>query len=415
MQKLNKETISPSLVVCFLPTPWPQFWAQGLFAAMADHVSMLLVEPPIDILSSIIRPGRLIKRLMRYRKLTKLNQTLYLFQPISLVSYGVTYRFPLFTQLSRFILRSQLKRVLSKMPSYEHLIMHYFMPQQHYALNLLKSDLSIFDIADEFYVKAQDEEIDFKRKSTIRYRQYEKKVFDNTDLVFVSSRSLYNSRSRLHSNIVQIPVGCADFEFFSKARDLNLSIPTDIASLSSPRVGFVGNFNEKVDLKLLLELARQKSDISLIFVGADNGETAFKRTTPYRELMGLPNVYHLGWHPYESLPAYIKALDVCLMPFCLNVWMKNSHPSKTYQYLSAGKPVVSTAIPEVLSLDNVIAVAKNTQDFINAVEVAINKRDAKEDIEKRVEIGFQNSSKVRAKQRAKVIVQSLKKQLQEVK
>lgn len=415
MHTLNNMPLSSSLLVCFVPTPWPAFWAQALLAAMAQYVPTLLVEPPIDILSSSIRPGRLINRLKRYRKLTKLKPSLYLFQPFGLVSYGVTYRFPMFVHISKLLLRCQVASVLSQMPTYKHLIVQNFMPQQHYAFNVLQPDLYIFDIADEFYANANDEEIDFNREETIRYMQFEQKMFDRADLVFVSSRGLYDSRRKMHPRIAQIPVGCVDFELFSKARDSDLSIPDDIASIPSPRIGFIGNFNEKLDLELLVQLAQQRPDRSLVFIGAENGQASFKRSNLYRQLMGLPNVHNLGWRTYESLPAYMKAMDICLMPFRLNVWMKNSHPSKTYQYLAAGKPVVSTALPEVLSLDNVIAVTRNNEEFITAVEVALEKVDTNMDIAQRVEIGYQNSSKVRAEQRAVVIAELLEKPRQELK
>jgi glycosyltransferase involved in cell wall biosynthesis len=123
--------------------------------------------------------------------------------------------------------------------------------------------------------------------------------------------------------------------------------------------------------------------------------------------MTLRNVHYLGWRPYDTLPAYMKAMDVCLMPYRLNEWMRNAHLNKTYQYLAAGKPVVSTAFPEVIRLEKVISVAKHTEDFIAAVEKALNRTDTTQDIADRLEIARQNSSTVRAQQRAVMLAEML--------
>ncbi|MFH1380340.1 MAG: glycosyltransferase [bacterium] len=399
----NKILLKSSRLVCFLPKPWYLFWAQGMLKAMAAHVPILLVAPPIDMLTSAIRPSRLINRLKRYQRLTQINPSLHLFEPFGLVSYGATYRFPIFAHINRTLLRRQVLKVLSELPAYKYLIVHSFIAQQYYAMGVLNPDLCIFDIPDEFYADLKDEEIDFKRPQTIRYRQFEKKMLDKADLVFVSSHGLYASRSKLHSRVMRIPVDCVDFELFSQARSNDLSVPDDIKAVPASRIGFVGNINELLDLELLIQLAIQRPQQSLVLVGAVNGQRAFKRCLQYQQLMKLPNVYHLGWRPYETLPSYIKAMDVCLMPYRLNAWMRNAHLNKTYQYLAAGKPVVSTAFPEVLRLDKVIAVARNATDFIKAVDASLKEMGTDKDIENRVAIGYENSSVARAKQRAKVI------------
>lgn len=399
--------LSSALWVCFLPTPWNMFQSQGLLTALARHTDVLLVEPPIDILTSVVRPARLINRLKRYRSLSKLQASIYLFQPLGLASYGAAHRFPAFVSLNKSLLERQVSAVLSKLPSHKYLIVHAFSAAQYYTLDVLQPDLRVFDVTDEFYANLLDDEIDFERPETVRYMRAERKVFDRADVVFVASSGLYDSRSKLHHRVIRIPVGCVDLELFSQALRNDLPIPADIAAVPKPRIGFVGNINELLDIESLMQLAQTRPARSLVLVGAVNAQPAFKRSSPFRQLMARPNVHYLGWHPYESLPGYMKAMDVCLMPYRLNAWMRNAHPNKTYQYLAAGKPVVSTAFPEVIPLERVISVAKHTEDFISAVDEALNRSDTAQDIASRLEIARQNSSRVRAQQRAVVLAEML--------
>jgi len=44
------------------------------------------------------------------------------------------------------------------------------------------------------------------------------------------------------------------------------------------------------------------------------------------------------------------------------------NPRKVYNYLAAGIPVVSTAIPSVNEVADLIRIADNADDFISAIE-----------------------------------------------
>lgn len=52
----------------------------------------------------------------------------------------------------------------------------------------------------------------------------------------------------------------------------------------------------------------------------------------------------VGWKPYEEVPKYIMASDICLLPAHKNEIMKNIVPIKMYEYMAAGKPVIATML-----------------------------------------------------------------------
>ena len=94
------------------------------------------------------------------------------------------------------------------------------------------------------------------------------------------------------------------------------------------------------------------------------------------ELPGSPNIHRLGRRDYSELPAYVKAFDVCLMPFALNEATQYINPTKTLEYMAAGKPIVSTAVPDVVrNFTPVVRVARSIEEFIAHCSAAISEPD----------------------------------------
>jgi glycosyltransferase involved in cell wall biosynthesis len=94
------------------------------------------------------------------------------------------------------------------------------------------------------------------------------------------------------------------------------------------------------------------------------------------DLPDLPNIHWLGQQPYEALPALVKGFDVCLMPFALNDATRYINPTKTLEYMAAGKPVVSTAVADVVRhFTPVVAVAQTVDAFLDAVAQAADDPD----------------------------------------
>ena len=83
------------------------------------------------------------------------------------------------------------------------------------------------------------------------------------------------------------------------------------------------------------------------------------------------NIHYLGSKKYEELPRYIAGWDVALLPFAINEATRYISPTKTPEYLAAGKPVVSTPITDVVrpygQLD-LVRIAGTPDEFIAAIE-----------------------------------------------
>ena len=170
-------------------------------------------------------------------------------------------------------------------------------------------------------------------------RAHEAELFDRADIVFTGGQSLYEAKRLQHPNVHAFP-SSVDFAHFHRAR-APMSDPPDQAALRRPRVGYFGVLDERLDVALLDSLAALRRDVELVLVGP------VVKIDPAR-LPRRPNIHYLGMKKYDELPAYIAGWDVAMMPFARNEATRFISPTKTLEYIAAGKPVVSTSIRDVV-------------------------------------------------------------------
>ena len=199
-------------------------------------------------------------------------------------------------------------------------------------------------------------------------RQRETELFDAVDLVFTGGHSLYEAKRSRHPRVHAFP-SSVDFGHFAKARSPQHD-PPDQASIPRPRIGFFGVIDERLDLLLLEAIAAKRPDLHFVLVGPvvkiDRGR-----------LPRRPNLHWLGQKHYSELPAYIAGWDVAFMPFARNDATKFISPTKTLEYLAAGRPVVSTSIRDVVQPygnENLVRIADEPRAFIAAIDTALAER-----------------------------------------
>jgi len=224
--------------------------------------------------------------------------------------------------------------------------------------------------------------------------QKEKDLATNSSIVIATSKALYQKISKLNSNCFYIPNG-ADVTHFLKATKPGEKIP-GMEHLRHPVIGYIGAIFDWFDAELVCRLAELHPEYSILLVGPldygrelDCGLEKFKQH---------PNITLLGSRKYEVLPEYLSYMDVCLIPFKINKLTRASNPIKMYEYLAAGKPVVSTALPEICNnASEVVYIGKDREDFIKKVERAVNETKDKAMISRRIDYARDNSWEKRVK------------------
>lgn len=196
----------------------------------------------------------------------------------------------------------------------------------------------------------------------------EKYLIANADIVFTGGKSLYESKKQDHTNVYCFPSSVDESHF---AQALNgIEIPADIANLQSPVVGYFGVIDERIDLKLLHETALKLPKVSFVMIGP-------LAKIDEADLPKEENIYYLGMRSYNELPNYLKGFDIAMMPFAINDATKYISPTKTLEYMAAGKPIISTKITDVVrDYSNCVSLIETTDDFCNAITLLFDKRSS---------------------------------------
>jgi len=251
-----------------------------------------------------------------------------------------------------------LRRVI-KAAGMQDPILLTFLPHHCDLVDHLPHKLVCYYCIDEWTALSR-----FVHPSTIQ--SYEDRLAARADLVFASSRSLETKLRSRNPETYLVPNG-TDFELYHRALNPALALPTDIAPIPRPILGFSGLFDFRINQSLLEELARARPDWSLVFVGPVSVNA--------HRLRGFRNVHFLGRKPVRDLPAYFKAFDVALIPYSLNRMTLSIYPTKLNEYLAAGLPVVATNLPELANLGPIVSVVDNSAGFIQQVEQGLAERD----------------------------------------
>lgn len=185
----------------------------------------------------------------------------------------------------------------------------------------------------------------------------ERRLLATVDAVVSTARSLTESKAPARGEAHYLPQG-VNYEHFARPQPE----PAELAALPRPLIGFAGALSECCDVELIRAVAGAHPDGSVVLVGPITGPT---------DGLDLPNIHILGARPYRELPAYVQRFDVGLIPYLLNEWTRAVDPLKLLEYLAAGVPVVSTALPEAYKYEEVVRIARDRRAFLHDVSVAL--------------------------------------------
>jgi hypothetical protein len=237
-----------------------------------------------------------------------------------------------------------------------------FLPTTGDYVGTLGEHTSIYYCTDEWSM--------FSTMDQRRMAETESRLLRKVDCVFAINEALADNKRTIAPTTFVSPHG-VDYPKFARALDDDVAIPTEVASLPGPRIGFYGTVQDWLDFDLIVAAARARPQWSFILLG--------QVLTDVSKLRGINNVHLLGRKPHSELPAYCKGFDAGIIPYRVDdPRMAFVNPVKLREYLSTGMSVVSTAIPEVVRYSNLCHIARSPNEFIALLDVAVAEGKSKD-------------------------------------
>jgi glycosyltransferase involved in cell wall biosynthesis len=250
------------------------------------------------------------------------------------------------------LLRFQIESAMQQL-GFEDVISWSFLPSSAPVSGTLGESLVVYHCVDEFSA--------FSDAPAREIRELERRLLLKSDVVICSSEKLRADKIRVNPDAHLVQHG-VDLAHFAPAYDPRTTVPDDLRGAPGPIIGFWGLIADWVDLQLIRHVADAFSGGTVVLLG--------NSTADLKPLEGARNIRFLGRRPYADLPRYARAFDVALMPFKVNELTLAANPLKVREYLAAGLPVVSTAIPEVERL-GVCRIGKDADGVVREIAAAI--------------------------------------------
>jgi glycosyltransferase involved in cell wall biosynthesis len=339
----TSHTYSLPDLVCFAHLHWDFVWQrpQHLLSRFAQKGRVFYVEDAFFHADDLIEPHMEVKERQNGVKVLVVHL------PHRLHGNEAAIDQAQFDVLSRFFADNGITDYL----------FWYYTPMALGKSRSFQPKLTVYDCMDEL---AQ-----FKfAPPELRLREQE--LFQKADLVFTGGQRLYESKREQHNDAHAFP-SSIDKEHFGQARNPELAEPADQAGIPHPRVGFFGVVDERLDIELLGQLATNHPEWQFVIIGP------VVKIDP-ASLPHNANIHYLGGKNYQELPAYLRGWDVATLLFARNESTEFISPTKTPEYLAAGRPVVSTSIRDVVRPYgelNLVQIADDPKEFGQAIAIAL--------------------------------------------
>lgn len=379
-------------IICISSIDWDSVWQghQEIMSALANNGNKVLFIENTGARTPSIRDfSRLKKRVRNWfkgiRGIRREMDNLYIFSPILLP-------FP-YSRIAGFINRRLILPILEKwmkVTDFSDPVIWVFLPTP--------MSLDIIDnITNKSVVYYCIDNFSVSSSSAKKIVRSENKLIKRVDLVFVTSAALYKRCVKYNSNVHLFPFG-VNFKEFERARLGAKQPPRELNGMKKPVVGYIGGVHKWIDLGLIKDIAAGNPDSSFVFIGPLYIDAS--------SLHNIKNIHFLGGKPHDEIPDYVKNFDVAIIPYLDTEYTRNVYPTKLNEYLAMGKPVVSTALPELIKFNmeypGSVYIGNDYQAFEKCVRTAVEK-DSPALRNKRIEIARTNSWDMRIEKMCRLI------------
>jgi glycosyltransferase involved in cell wall biosynthesis len=327
-----------------------------VLSRLAPSSRVLFVSPPATHIRDAIR--QVPKGGFAQSGLTEVSPELFTFVPPPWLPYSDR---PFVNRALEVARAGYIRHLLARL-GMQHPILYVWHPAFVDMVERFDAALVVYHCYDEYgaFRGARRKEIEAQ----------EARLLQRADVVFTVSTGLRERRVGMNPNTHVVHNG-VDADSFAAALAPETVVAPDIAAIPRPIVGCISRVvPEYFDAALLREVFRKRRDLSLVVIGPESPPQEFGGDDLER-LKAEPNVHFLGMRPFESLPSYLKAMDVCTIPYRVTGNTQLADPLKLYEYLAAGKPIVS--VPRDFSDDvrPFVRTGAGADEWVAAIEESL--------------------------------------------
>ena len=338
-------------------TDWdaPQFGSRQQIAlqlAKRGH-RVFYVEVPRSLHSFVTAPEAIVPYLRRMGHKRAITESLLIYTPPPVIPF---YYNQFSTWANNHILVRYLETTLENLRWSVDVFWTYW-PNSASMIGFLGEQLTVYHCIDNF----PQARYTFSSRATIR--GMEDTLWRTVDLVLVRTPGLIKGRESLNQNTHLLPGG-VDTDRFNPATVPKP--PPYLTSISSPRIGFLGTIDDRLDFDLLLSVVRELPEMNFVFVGPLRRHLA-----DVGRMRAQSNVHFVSPCTPDEAPSVMSAFDVGLIPYRINAYTEGVSPIKLYEYLAMEKPVVATPLPYVLRERDCVSIAEDSGSFVRLLKAAI--------------------------------------------
>lgn len=424
-------------IVCLSNQPFDQPLKTNKWYVMTRLSSLghnvIFVDPPTRFkgLKALLKGEISLLRFLSGIK--KEAQNLVVYSPINL------FNFKPFSRYNTFIHAAKINSLLSKFENKPVIvwIYHFDFPDLENFIKELKYDLLIYDVVDEYsafpeysdnktvnkglvaliqkldtFLKIKLNQYGLAGKAWVEHR--EAWLVELADFIFASAPALVikfqNILKKLEKSedLVFFMPNAGDYNRFKNVRAYRDQVPEDLTKIPRPRIITAGAIDSyKMNLTLIEMCARAYPQYSFVLIGP---EKVSDPDLDLRALKSLKNVYFPGTRANETMPYYFAGADAFIIPYNLNDYTIGCFPVKFHDALSAGLPVIVTNLPAYKPFVDVCYVAKNDEEYINLIKLALEE-DSEKKFKERQAVAKENSWENKVENQLKIIDERLKLKL----
>jgi teichuronic acid biosynthesis glycosyltransferase TuaH len=262
----------------------------------------------------------------------------------------------------------------------------FTLPYNREFLSHFRRPRIVYEVIDDLEVFPGDQAVLQKNHDAL---------LQEAELVLVTADRLMEQVRPVRPDAILCP-NAAEIDHFAKARDTNSSSPPpDLAAILSPDrpiIGYTGALARWFDYALLRHAAEKRPSWDFVLIGPNHDNTLLESG-----ILSIPNIHWIGPRDYSMLPEYLRHFNVATIPFLVNNITLATSPIKLFEYMAAGKPIVTTALPECRKYPGVF-IAHSGEEFIEHLEYALTLVNDPAYLQKLAQTAQANNWQARAQQ-----------------